>query len=95
MLTAVIANREKEMPWEWMRFVHEDWNDGCTDLPAISRAWSVVAAAVKALPAGKEVEPWWPIWIAELVAIFFDEKRIYEAELAKEAADKLAALRNK
>ena len=87
-LVVAIGNRERQMPWEWARFVHEDWNDGSKDLPAVRRVFGAVTEALKALPEGARVDPSWPAEIAELATIYHEEVAQFRREREREAADR-------
>lgn len=80
-LVVAIGNRERQMPFEWSRFVHEDWNDGSRDLPAVRRVFGAVTEALKALPKGARVAPSWPAEIAELATIYHEEVAQFRREV--------------
>lgn len=79
------------MPWEWCRFVHEDWNEGRRDLPTIQRAFGVVTDAVATLGEGRTVDPAWPAGIAELATVYRQEVDQLRREVDREQADRLKA----
>lgn len=79
------------MPWEWCRFVHEDWNEGRRDLPTIQRAFGVVTDAVATLGEGRTVDPRWPAGIAELATVYRQEVDQLRREVDREQADRLKA----
>ena len=91
LLTTTVQLRDRGMPFEWARYVHEDPNEGMRDLPAIGALLAVVADAIRTLPEGRSVDPSWPPAIAELAVVYRDEVDRYRRELEREASDRQRA----
>lgn len=90
-LTITLTNRERQMPWEWERFVHEDFDDAAGDVAALQRAFMLVTEAIGSLPKGQQFDPSWPpLWV-RLARAYHDEAAQLRREREHEAAKKLKA----
>lgn len=77
------------MPWEWERYVHEDFDDAAYDIPALQRAFVLVTEATGSLPKGQVFDAQWPPLWARLARIYADEAAQLRREREHEAAEKL------